>query len=384
VVHRPDVRRIEPHRLGTSHVTFSPDGGRLVGVGRDDKVKVWDAQSGREILAFGDRENFASAVAFSRDGSRIATCGVDGWIQEFTNHKVRRRPTGFAIRVWDAQTGHELAKIEGKTGFDAVAFAADSGTLTTLDAQNRPQVWEVKESREIIKIEGTFVAGNRRTIVQRSVAFDSSARRVVLATVDIPQPAGDRRDAGLKLWDVDARDFRQIASATHAPFAYGGRDCLLSPDGSLIVTIAYNRTARQLTVALLDFETGALVRRAEPDPESYERLLAFSPDGRSFLTARQDGILRLWDVATGRIAATIQGPEGVDVPRQEKRTIDARAVAFLPKGVRIASGGLRGWNDVDAATGRIKPDPATGVVYHVEPLQVSCIGIGNIRPMEGR
>jgi WD40 repeat protein len=311
VIHRPDVRRMTPYRLGTSHLTFSPDGGRLMGAARNDK-----------------------------------------------------------IRVWDAQTGHELAKIEGKTGFDAVAFAPRSDTMTTLDAENRLQVWDVEEGREIVKITGTFAAGNRRTLVHRSVAFESSARRVVLSTVDIPEPAGPRTDPVLKLWDVNRRDSRQIDSATHASFVYGGRDCLLSPDGSRIITIAYNRTARRLTADLLDFETGALLRRAEPDLELYERLLAFSPDGKTFLTARQDGILRLWDVATGRINATIWGPAGADVPRQNTRTIDARAVAFLAMGIRVASGGSRGWNEVDAATRRTSADPATGEVYHVEPLQV--------------
>src|SRR5262249_28126012 len=97
---------------------------------------------------------------------------------------------------------------------------------------------------------------------------------------------------------------------------------------------------------------------------------AFSPDGKRFLSARQEGILRLWDVATGRIVWTIKGPEGVEIPREKGRPIQARAVAFLPRGLRVASGGFRGWNEIDPATGRIIADPATGEDYHVEPLQI--------------
>ena len=61
--------------------------------------------------------------------------------------------------------------------------------------------------------------------------------------------------------------------------------------------------------------------------------LAYSPDGRTLASASADGTARLWDLATGKLTATLQ-------------SLEARAycVAFAPDGKTLAVGygGLRG------------------------------------------
>ena len=54
-------------------VAFSPDGKRLASAARDDRtVKVWDAQTGQELLTLKGTAGDDS-VAFSPDGKRLAS-----------------------------------------------------------------------------------------------------------------------------------------------------------------------------------------------------------------------------------------------------------------------------------------------------------------------
>ena len=90
--HRPhpgesDLRHFEWHYLNRlchaelltlkgaadrQHVAFSPDGKRLASA--RDEGRVWDAQTGRELLAL---KGAAGVVAFSPDGKRLASVGMD-------------------------------------------------------------------------------------------------------------------------------------------------------------------------------------------------------------------------------------------------------------------------------------------------------------------
>ena len=54
-------------------VTFTPDGRRVVTGSREDAVKVWDAQTGAEVLTLRDLESRATALQFA-GGRLIAVC----------------------------------------------------------------------------------------------------------------------------------------------------------------------------------------------------------------------------------------------------------------------------------------------------------------------
>src|SRR5262249_16426364 len=92
-------------------VAFSPDGQRLPSASgyRDHTVKVWDAQTGQELLAFKGYIWPAVGAVFSPDGTRLASCGMDG------------------TKVWDATSSTEVRTVRGPT--DAVVFSPDSKRL---------------------------------------------------------------------------------------------------------------------------------------------------------------------------------------------------------------------------------------------------------------
>ncbi|MFC1783498.1 WD40 repeat domain-containing protein [Planctomycetota bacterium] len=63
------------HNQRVGSVSFSPDGQRIVSMGKDDKtIKFWDAATGEELMTLPGYYGWvAKSVAFSPDGKRIAS-----------------------------------------------------------------------------------------------------------------------------------------------------------------------------------------------------------------------------------------------------------------------------------------------------------------------
>ena len=62
-------------------VAISPDGSRLATSSEDGTVKLWDSQTGQEVLTLRGHTDIVPSVAFSPDGTQLATAGVDGTVQ---------------------------------------------------------------------------------------------------------------------------------------------------------------------------------------------------------------------------------------------------------------------------------------------------------------
>ena len=74
---------------GWLKVAWSPDGTRLATGGQDGSVRILDAFSGEEILILRGHEREIWTLDWHRDGKRLATGSFDG-----------------SIRIWDATKGH--------------------------------------------------------------------------------------------------------------------------------------------------------------------------------------------------------------------------------------------------------------------------------------
>jgi WD40 repeat protein len=199
-----------------------------------------------------------------------------------------------------------------------LAFAPDGRTVAT-SSDHQVRLWDVASGRQVLSLDhGAFV---------KALAFSPTGGLVATAGCD----------GTARLWEFPSGVLRATCAA-----GAGYADCLaFAPDGR---TLAVGSTGYRFTVSLWDPLTGkqqggvtdrgsvstpensGATAPPADEPSLSVAAVAFSPDGTTLAGGCSDGIIRLWDVASGELRLTFSGHVGM-----------VRSLAFAPDGRTLAS-----------------------------------------------
>lgn len=316
-------RLSDGHTAAARRAIFSPDGRRLVSVGEDKRVIVWDFARRERIATLTDHTDVVTSVTFSPDGKWFATGSKD-----------------MTVIIWDAAR-LERVKIlrEHRSAVNAVAFSPDGRLLASASEapDSRTIIWtseQWEKDRELAK-----GCGYCNLLFSPDSKLLLNSNNVLSWNLTSGQQAQTNHES--MNWQALSLDAKLIVSINPEGYVYfretkqswhtaqptflgkyrghqdNGRAVAFSRDGHLVATGSDD-------IVLWDATTRTIVTHLKYTAVVWG--LEFSPDGRWLVSTHGDGAILIWNVAERALVANLNNHSG-----------PVRSVAYSPSGRRIAS-----------------------------------------------
>jgi WD40 repeat protein len=118
-------------------VSYSSDAKLLASGSSDHTVRLWDLGSGECLAVLQGHTGRVTGVAFSPDGSLLATCSGN-------NNMGKEHGTDSTLRLWDVASKECIFTILGHAGnsIKCVAWSLDGSKLVTGSSDHTARVWD--------------------------------------------------------------------------------------------------------------------------------------------------------------------------------------------------------------------------------------------------
>ncbi|KAG7420528.1 Vegetative incompatibility protein HET-E-1 [Fusarium oxysporum f. sp. raphani] len=322
------IHNLTGHADNVVSVAFSPDSTLLTSASWDKTVRLWEVESGKCIRQL-KAGHAIEHIAFSPDAALLASAGDDIqlWqvdsgerIKEFKGHTIGVNSIAFSlnskllasasdhtIRLWQVADGGEDAWETKGYGDEvwSVAFSPNSALVVSAGRDSIVRLWQVISGeciRELI--------GHSRPV--RSVIFSHDSTLLASAS----------DDDTVRLWHVDSGD----CICKYKGHSRGVWSVAFSPNSTLLASASLDHTVRLWHVDSAEC-TRTLKHRCEVTS------IAFSPDSALLVSASSDGTIRLWQVDTGECIQELKGHADRLWPAVASASDDGTvslSMAFLP------------------------------------------------------
>jgi RNA polymerase sigma factor (sigma-70 family) len=272
-----ELRRIENVQRGVDALAFSPDG-KTFAVGTHKDLWLWDTATWKEIRRIAGKEDVGHyrGIFFLADGKTLIS-GDTGW-----------------IRWWDTVTGQVTRRINSNQyggGFYRLTVSPDGKRLAVVHSRSDNHLlllWDGVTGKEVRRIElGSKFAPSCQCFspdsrILASGSYNSGRGNWDHQTLFFSAATGQE----LRRWDEGDDHAMQLA---------------FSPDGNILAR------AMSGVIRLRDVKTGKSIVPVQGLPSSC-LAVRFSRDGTSLIASCLGGRIGRWDPLTGESLTPLRDP----------------------------------------------------------------------------
>jgi len=259
------------HPTGATALAFSKDGTRLFSGGYDGAIREWDLASHKQVRVFRTPSSTIWTIDLSPDGNRLAAGGEDA-----------------VIRIWNLTSAGPPVELRGHTrNIWEVRFSPDGKRVASCSFDYSVRLWDAERGQPLKTLPGHK---------QSCVGLDYSPDGTLLAS------GGD--DAKIRYWRAsDGAALRTVDNTRHVDKVVFSKDGKWLASGGhphgMVGELWHEVTGgggEGDAVRLWRTSDGALVA-ALPHPDDVY-WVAFSPDQQWLVTSGEDNRFRLWRLRT--------------------------------------------------------------------------------------
>jgi len=204
------LRTFAGHTDRLARVAFHPHGSALGTASYDLSWRLWDVETGAELLCQEGHCRAVYAIAFHPDGSLAASSGLEG-----------------NSRVWDLRTGRCVHDLVGHAKqVLSVDFSPNGFHVATGAGDHTVKIWDLRKRQCVFTI-----AAHSNLVSQ--VRFEPEVGNVLVSS---------SYDCTVKVWS--ARDFRRAKTLSGHENRVMATDIAVCEDALTVVSCAYDRSIK--------------------------------------------------------------------------------------------------------------------------------------------